>query len=105
MLVTEGARLPVGLHLDSAQKGEVTLAQTTLERVRVQSPRSWYSTHPKHLVADKGYDSCRFAGKASVVLAAEFRPFQSARHVAGSSRGLTPGCRTTVASWCVTNVS
>ena len=42
MLVTEGAGLPVGLYLDSAQKGEVTLAQTTLETVRVQPPRGLF---------------------------------------------------------------
>ena len=60
MLVTEGAGLPVGLHLDSAQKAEVKLAQTTLETVRVQPPRGRPRTRPKHLVADKGYDSRRF---------------------------------------------
>jgi len=60
MLVTEGTGLPVGLHLDSAQKGEVTLAQTTLETVRVQPPRGRPRTRPKHLVADKGYDSRAF---------------------------------------------
>ena len=60
MVVTEGAGLPVGLHLDSAQKGEVKLAQTTLETVRVQPPRGRPHTRPKHLVADKGYDSRSF---------------------------------------------
>jgi len=60
MLVTEGAGLPVGLHLDSAQKGEVTLAKTTLETVRVQPLRGRPRTRPEHLVADKGYDSRSF---------------------------------------------
>ena len=60
MLVTEGAGLPVGLFLDSAQKAGVTLAQTTLETVQVRTPAGRTRTRPQHLVADKGYDSRRF---------------------------------------------
>jgi transposase len=60
MLVTEGAGVPVGLHLDSAQKAEVKLAQTTLETVRVQPRRGRPRSRPRHLVADKGYDSRSF---------------------------------------------
>ena len=60
MLVTEGAGLPVGLHLDSAQKAEVRLAQTTLETVRVATRQGRPRTRPRHLIADKGYDSRRF---------------------------------------------
>ena len=60
MLVTEGTGLPVGLYLDSAQKAEVHLAQTTLETVRVRTPKGRTRTRPKHLTADKGYDSRAF---------------------------------------------
>ena len=60
MLVTEGAGLPVGLHLDSAQKGELQLALPTLETVKVRTPAGRVRTRPRHLVADKGYDSRRF---------------------------------------------
>jgi transposase len=60
MLVTEGTGLPVGLYLDSAQKAEVHLAQTTLETVRVRTPAGQLRTRPQHLTADKGYDSRRF---------------------------------------------
>jgi transposase len=60
MLVTEGAGLPVGLLLESAQKAEVQLAQPTLETVRVRTPAGRIRTRPRHLVADKGYDSRRF---------------------------------------------
>ena len=60
MLVTEGAGLPVGLLLDSAQKAEVQLAQPTLETVKVRTPAGRTRTRPRHLVADKGYDSRRF---------------------------------------------
>jgi transposase len=59
MLITEGQGIPIGLHLASAQKAEVHLAQATLASVRVATrgrPRS----RPEHLVADKGYDSRRF---------------------------------------------
>jgi len=60
MLVTEGAGLPAGLHLDSAQKAEVALAAPTLETVKVRTPAGRLRTRPQHLVADKGYDSRRF---------------------------------------------
>jgi transposase len=60
MLVTEGAGWPVGLHLDSAQKAEVHLAHTTLETVQVRTPTGRTRTRPKHLTADKGYDSRAF---------------------------------------------
>jgi transposase len=49
--------MPVGLHLDSAQRAEVHLAQTTLETVRVRPPRGRPRSRPHHLTADKGYDS------------------------------------------------
>ena len=38
MLVVEGHGLPIGVHLDSAQKGEVRLAGTTLETIRARRP-------------------------------------------------------------------
>jgi transposase len=60
MLVTDGAGVPVGLLLDSAQQAEVKLAQPTLETVRVRTPAGRTRTRPQHLVADKGYDSRHF---------------------------------------------
>jgi len=60
MLVTEGAGLPVGLHLDSAQKAEVRLAETTLKTVKVRTRAGQVRTRPRHLIADKGYDSRSF---------------------------------------------
>jgi len=50
----------VGLHLDSAQKAEVHLAQTTLQTVKVRRLTGQLRTRPRHLVADKGYDSRAF---------------------------------------------
>jgi len=52
--------MPVGLHLDSAQKAEIKLAETTLETVKVTTPRGRPRTRPQHLTADKGYDSRAF---------------------------------------------
>jgi transposase len=60
MLVTEGAGLPVGLYLDSAQKAEIKLAQLTLETVKVRTRAGQTRTRPRHLTADKGYDSKAF---------------------------------------------
>jgi transposase len=60
MLVVEGNGIPIGMHLDSAQKGEVRLAGATLETVRVQQPMGRPRTRPEHLTADKGYDSRSF---------------------------------------------
>lgn len=60
MLVTEGAGLPLGLHLDIAQEAEVRLAQSALETVGVLPPRDRPRTRHAHLIADKGYDSCSF---------------------------------------------
>jgi transposase len=60
MLVTDGAGVPVGLLVESANKAEVKLAQTTLETVRVRTPAGQTRTRPAHLVADRAYDSRRF---------------------------------------------
>ncbi len=60
MLVTDGHGLPVGVHLASAHDAEVHLAQPTLETVQVRTPAGRTRTRPRHLVADKGYDSRKF---------------------------------------------
>ena len=51
MLVTDGKGTPLGLHVDSASPGEVTLLEEVLEDVRV--PR----TRLPRLIADRAYDS------------------------------------------------
>ena len=60
MLVTEGQGIPVGVYLDSAQKAEVHLAARTLETVKVSHGPGRPRTRPKHLIADRGYDSRAF---------------------------------------------
>jgi len=57
MLVTDGNGLPLGFHLDSAQKAEVNLAEQTLAQVHVQGKAGRPKTRPVQLVADRGYDS------------------------------------------------
>jgi hypothetical protein len=57
MLVVDGRGLPLGVLVESAQKGEVKLAEATLSGVRVPKrgpgrPR----TRPREAVADRGYD-------------------------------------------------
>ncbi len=60
MLVGDGNGLPIGFHLDSAQKAEVKLAEQTLATVRVQGKAGRPRTRPALLVADRGYDSGAF---------------------------------------------
>ena len=60
MLVVEGSGIPVGLHLDSAQRAEVNLAETTLETIRVRLSKGRPRTRPGHVTADKAYDSRAF---------------------------------------------
>jgi transposase len=57
MVVVDGNGLPIGLHIDSAQPHEVTLAETTLATIRVPQQRGRPKTRPKEVVADKAYDS------------------------------------------------
>lgn len=60
MVVVDGHGLPIGLHVDSAQPHEVTLAEPTLGTIRVPQKRGRPKTRPKELVADKAYDSAEF---------------------------------------------
>lgn len=63
MVVADGNGLPIGLHVDSAQPHEITLAETTLNTIRVPQKRGRPKTRPKELVADKAYDSQEFRRK------------------------------------------
>ena len=60
MVVVEGQGIPIGVHLESAQKAEITLAETTLKSIRVPRKQGRPRTRPGELVADKGYDSREF---------------------------------------------
>jgi transposase len=60
MLVVDGNGLPLGYHLDSAACAEVTLAEQTLDTIRVGGGRGRPKQRPKRLVADRGYDSNAF---------------------------------------------
>ena len=60
MVVVDGHGLPIGLHLDSAQPHEITLAEQTLKTIRVPQKHGRPRTRPKALAADKAYDSRAF---------------------------------------------
>ncbi len=60
MLVVEGSGLPLGFHLDDANRAEVRLAEQTLDTIRVARPRGRPKQRPEKLVADRGYDSISF---------------------------------------------
>lgn len=57
MVVVDGQGLPLGLHVDSAQPHELTLAPQALATVRVPQRRGRPKTRPRELVADRAYDS------------------------------------------------
>jgi transposase len=57
MLVVDGNGLPLGFHLDSANRAEVRLAEQTLDTIRVARPCGRPKQRPEKLVADRGYDS------------------------------------------------
>lgn len=57
MLVVDAAGVPLGFHLTSAQRAEVTLVNTTLAQVRVPRSRGRARTQVKQLIADRAYDS------------------------------------------------
>jgi transposase len=60
MLVADGNGLPIGFHLDSANRAEVRLAEQTLDTIRVARARGRPKQRPQLLVADRGYDSSAF---------------------------------------------
>jgi transposase len=60
MLVVDGNGLPLGLHLDSAGRAEVRLAEQALDTISVARPRGRPRQRPEKLVADRGYDSRAF---------------------------------------------
>jgi transposase len=60
MLVVDGTGLPLGFHLDGANRAEVRLAQQTLNTIRVPQPQGRPKQRPQMLVADRGYDSSAF---------------------------------------------
>ncbi len=60
MLVVDGNGLPLGFHLDSANRAEVRLAQRTLDTIKVGRPHGRPKQRPQKLVADRGYDRSAF---------------------------------------------
>ena len=58
MVVVDRQGIPLGNHLDSASPSEVTLLESTVERIAVpRKGRGRPRKNPTRLIADKGYDS------------------------------------------------
>ncbi len=57
MVLVDGGGLPLGVRLESASPGEVTLAEATLAEVKVPRPKGRPRTKPKRVIADRAYDS------------------------------------------------
>ncbi|MGA2652696.1 MAG: transposase [Terracidiphilus sp.] len=57
MVLGDGEGVPLGVRLESASPAEVTLADATLEQVRVPRRKGRPRQKPKRLIADRGYDS------------------------------------------------
>lgn len=58
MVVVDGQGIPLGVQLESASPGEVTLAESTLRKISVPRARGGRpKTRPLRVVADKAYDS------------------------------------------------
>ena len=58
MVVVDGQGVPLGAHLDSASPSEVTLLETTIDKIAVpRAGRGRPRKNPKRIIADKGYDS------------------------------------------------
>jgi len=57
MVLVDGQGLPLGVRLESASPAEVTLAEATLQEVRVPRPKGRPRQKPRRVIADAGYDS------------------------------------------------
>ena len=57
MVLVDGQGLPLGVRLESASAGEVTLAEATLGAVKVPRAQGRPKQKPKRVIADRAYDS------------------------------------------------
>jgi len=57
MVLVDGGGLPLGVRLESASPGEVTLAEATLAEVKVPRAKGRPRQKPKRVIADRAYDS------------------------------------------------
>jgi transposase len=63
MVVVDGQGVPLGSQLVSASPGEVTLAESTLARIRVPQKRGRPRQRPLRIIADRAYDSDPLRGR------------------------------------------
>jgi transposase len=63
MVVVDGSGVPLGSQLVSASPAEVTLAESTLQKISVPQPRGCPRKRPLRVIADRGYDSDPLRGR------------------------------------------
>ena len=56
-VLVDGQGLPLGVRLESASPGEATLAEATLQEVRVPRRKGRPRQKPERVIADRAYDS------------------------------------------------
>jgi transposase len=57
MVLVDGKGIPLGVRLESASPNEVTLAEATLDQVRVPRCKGRPRHKPQRVIADRAYDS------------------------------------------------
>lgn len=57
MVLVDGQSLPLGVRLENSSPAEVTLAEVTLQEVRVPRAKGRSRQKPKRIIADAGFDS------------------------------------------------
>lgn len=57
MVLVDGQGLPLGVRLESASPAEATLAEATLQEIRVPRAKGRPRQEPKRVIADRAYDS------------------------------------------------
>lgn len=57
MVLVDGKGIPLGVRLESASPNEVTLAEATLDQVRVPRGQGRPRQKPQRVIADRAYDS------------------------------------------------
>lgn len=120
-LESDGHGLPIGLHVASAQPHELTLAEPTLNTIRVPQKHGRPKIRPKELVAEKPTTLLTFAAScgnavlnppSQLLSVASLKPLSGVIHAesesitatAGKLSAVSPGWITVVVWWSVMTV-
>ena len=119
MVLVDGGGLPLGVRLESASPGEVTLAEATLGQIKVPRAKGRPRQKPKRIIADRAYDSDPLRerlSKRGIDLIVPYRKNSKHRRYedgrnsgvtndAGSSNASTRGSVSSADSLCVMSIS